>query len=80
MAKVFEVGKYYGAWDTATPPVKVIKRTAKTVTVQNEWDTWMMRIKVDWKGHEYVTDSKVPAEWRECYTYDTRFEKTVAED
>jgi hypothetical protein len=72
----FEVGGLYGAYDDAVPAVKVIKRTAKTVTVEDT-DTgtvFTMRVKVypnilDGETTEAATDSSVPAAWRECYTY-----------
>ena len=77
MAKVFETGKTYGAWDTGTPAVKIIKRTAKTATVEDNdlHEVWTMRIKTRDNGDEYMTDSRVPQAWREAYTYDTKFEQ-----
>lgn len=77
MAKVFETGKTYGARATGTPEVKVIKRTAKTATVEDDelHEVWTMRIKTHGNGDEYMADSRVPQAWREAYTYDTKFEQ-----
>lgn len=72
----FEVGKMYGAWDAAVPPVKVIKRTAKMCLVEDTelGNQWRMMIK-SYDGSEEMTDTSVPEGWRECYTYSTRFEQ-----
>jgi len=71
----FEVGCRYGTWDSAVPPVLVIKRTEHMATVQDELGVvWRMKIKQHETG-EYMTDSSVPHDWRECYTYDTRFKE-----
>jgi hypothetical protein len=44
-------------------------------TVQDELGVvWRMKIKQHETG-EYMTDSSVPHDWRECYTYDTRFKE-----
>lgn len=77
MAKVFETGKRYGAWGAGTPAIKVIKRTAKTATVEDDepHEVWTMRIKTHSNGDEYMADSRVPQAWREAYTYDTKFEQ-----
>lgn len=72
--KRFEEGKFYGAVDTAVPPIEILKRTEKMIQVRNDYCTWRMRIKVDWKGTEYATDSSVPYAWRECYTYMAKYE------
>ena len=67
--KQFEVGKKYGAMDTAVPPITILKRTPKTCMVANdEGLQWRMKIK-EMDGTEYMTDSGVPAEWQDCYTY-----------
>lgn len=75
MAMVFEVGKMYGAWDTGTPAITIISRTNKTALVEDSdtGECWRMRIKLHDNGNEYMTDSRVPAAWRECYTYEARF-------
>lgn len=72
MANRFEAGNSYNAMDTGVPAVKVLSRTEKTATVQDT-DTnevWRMRIKARDNGDEYMTDSRVPAAWRDCYTYE----------
>lgn len=74
MKKRFEVGKSYGAWDSAVPEITIIKRTEKTCTVKNDTATWRMRIRETDEG-EIMIDSSVPSQWRDCYTYDTRFEQ-----
>ena len=80
--KRFEVGGLYGAYDSAVPGVKVLKRTAHTITVQVYDDTYenpyfgpafTMRTK-QYGNHEEATDSSVPRAWRECYTYSTRWQ------
>ena len=75
MAKTFETGKMYEAWDAGVPAIKIIKRTAKTATVEDEdvQTVWTMRVQTYDNGDEYMTDSKVPAAWRDCYTYEAKF-------
>ena len=71
----FEAGKAYGAWDTGTPPIRVISRTEHMALVEDT-DTverWKMKIKKRTNGTEYMTDSRVPVAWRECYTYEAGF-------
>lgn len=75
--KRFEVGKTYGAWDSAVPHIQVLRRTEKTIWVRNDCSEWSMRIKIDDSDNEYVTDSSVPYNWQMCYTYDTAFEDEV---
>lgn len=72
----FEEGKYYGAWDSAVPPIKIIKRMTKMCLVENtEIGTqWRMKIK-DLEDHEEMTDTAVPQNWRQCYTYSSKFEE-----
>lgn len=65
----FEVGKTYGAYDCCVHPIRIIRRTERSVWVENDHYTWMMRVKLDADGNEIVTDSAVPPAWRECYTY-----------
>lgn len=74
MAKQFEVGKFYRAMDAAVPAIKILSRTAKMATVEDEdiHSVWRMRIKTRDNGDEYMTDSSVPAAWRECYTYEAK--------
>lgn len=77
MAKKFEVGKSYEAQDTGVPAIKIISRTAKTATVEDEdiHNVWKMRIKTRENGDEYMTDSKVPVRWQDCYTYEAKFNR-----
>ena len=72
----FEVGKSYGAGDTATPHITILKRTAKTCVVTNEeGNTWRMRLKeYEHEDTEALTDSAVPESWRECYTWYAKYE------
>ena len=81
----FEVGWSYEAYDAAVPAVKVLKRTPKTITVEDT-DTgtvFTMRVKVyknalaNGEEVEVATDCSVPAAWRECYTYVSYFCKEV---
>ena len=78
--KQFEIGKYYEAQDTAVPPIKVLKRTDKMITVTNDCTTWRMKIWLDSDGNECVTDSAVPVSWRECYTYKANYLTECQED
>lgn len=74
--KQFEEGKIYGAWDTGTPAIKIIKRTAKMCLVEDTitGNQWRMKIK-EKNGYEELTDTGVPQSWRRCYTYSTMFEQ-----
>jgi len=74
MAKKFEEGKSYNAQDTGVPAIVILSRTAKTATVEDTdiHTVWKMRIKTRDNGDEYMTDSTVPAAWRDCYTYEAR--------
>ena len=75
----FEIGKLYKAWDEATPAIKVIKRTAKTITVQGtdfqEDDIWTMRVKEHDNGDEWVHDSRYPDSWGDVLTYEANEER-----
>ena len=71
MGARFEVGRSYKANDSGLGCIKVLKRTEKSIRVRNDNGTeWMMRIKNDPAGNEYVTDSCVPQKWRYLYTYE----------
>ena len=74
--KQFIVGHEYGAVDTAVPPITVIKRTDKTITVVSEMYTSPKRMKIKkWaNGNEFATDTTVPYSWQECYTYSTEYD------
>lgn len=55
------------------PPITIIKRTAKTCVVSNDdGAVWRMYIK-EREDSEIMTDSAVPAKWRETYTYFAKF-------
>lgn len=73
MAK-FEVGKSYEPYAPEFDPIKVLRRTEKSIWVTNGQITWMMRIKVDEDGTEWATDSKVPMKWRDAFTYNAKWE------
>lgn len=75
MAYKFEVGCVYHSYDTGLDPVKIIRRTEKTIWVMNPYDKqkWQMRIKMDEKGNEYATDSKSPRKWRLEFTYKAEY-------
>lgn len=72
--KRFEVGKAYEPNDTGYDPIQVLRRTEKMILVRNRTSQWRMRIRVDYDGVEYVTDSTVPVGWREAFTYSARHE------
>ena len=69
MAAVFEVGKSYEANDPGYNPITVLRRTDKTIWVDNDQSKWRMRISHDADGNEMVTDSSVPYRWRDALTY-----------
>lgn len=69
MGKQFEEGHTYEATESGYDPITIIKRTAKSVRVSNGQNKWMMRIRLDKDGNEYVTDSCVSPKWREAFTY-----------
>ena len=75
MGDMFREGKSYEAADAGLSPITVLKRTQKTILVQNDrGTTWRMRLHTDSEGNEYVSDSSVPAPWRANYTYRAVFE------
>lgn len=68
--KEFEVGKSYYPNDRSYDPIKVIRRTEKSIFVLGgSGNTWRMLIRKGADGAEYVTDSSVPSHWRYCFTY-----------
>lgn len=71
MTYKFEVGSVYTPYAREFEPMKVIRRTEKTIVVKNVecGVQWSMRIKVDADGNEYAVDSKVPQRWRTAFTY-----------
>lgn len=61
----FEVGKRYFLDGDGFDSVLIVKRTAKTVTVQYHPErTYMSRIKIDADGTEWIHDPNVPKRWR----------------
>ena len=69
----FEVGKEYEANDPGLDPIKVIRRTAKCIIVDNGTSKWRMVVKIDEEGDEYVVDSSVPKKWQEMFRYSARW-------
>ncbi len=69
MSATFEVGKSYRANESGLAPITILRRTEKTVWVAASETKWMMRIRHDENGNEYVTDSKAGANWRDEFTY-----------
>ena len=65
----FEVGKKYEAFDSGLDGITILKRTAKSVKVSNGLNEWMMRIRVDENGDEYVQDSAAGKKWVEAFTF-----------
>ena len=70
----FEVGKEYEANDPGHDSIKVLRRTRKSIVVNNGRTTWMMRINVDEEGAEFVVDHSVPKKWQDAYRYSARWE------
>lgn len=70
----FEVGKSYEPYGSEYDPIKIIRRTVKTVWVDNGNTQWRMRVKTDEDGNEYVADSSVPLNWRDTFTYNAKWE------
>ena len=67
--KKFEVGHYYLCHDSGFDPIKVMRRTEKTIFVTNGGAKWRMRIRVDADGNEYVIDSSNPKRYRDIFRY-----------
>lgn len=65
----FEVGKKYESADWGLSKITILKRTAKSVKVSNGDYEWMMRIRVDENGDEYVQDSSAGRKWVEAFTF-----------
>ena len=75
--KKFEVGHYYECGDRGFDPIKVLRRTEKSIVVtSNGVHSWRMRIKIDEDGNEYVVDSKTPKSYRDIGVgmYSTKWE------
>ena len=75
MAKQFEVGKLYYRCDNGYDPVRVTRRTEKTIWVTDEHTnrSWMMRVRRFDDGTEWAVEYQVPKEWRDVARFDARF-------
>ena len=69
----FEVGMTYEAYDSGINPIRILRRTKKTVWVDNGQSKWCMRVMVDVDGNEFVADSTVPRKWKEAFTYSAKW-------
>lgn len=75
MAKKFEVGKTYEAYQREYDAITVERRTDKTLWVHNGSCSWRMRIRVDADGDEYVVDSSAGRKWADAFTYSAKWEQ-----
>lgn len=64
----FEVGKRYRWAISGYDPVKVVRRTEKTVWVDNGSHAWAARVKRDERANEYFVDSGVAKRHRDACT------------
>ena len=72
----FVVGECYEANEFGLDPIKVVKRTEKSVYVTNafkEKKPWRMKIHKDDYGNEYVADSYTPKSHRDCATWQAKY-------
>ena len=65
---VFEVGSSYECADTGYDPIKILRRTEKTIWVTNGGNPWAMRVRHDGSG-EYAIDSTAGKKWADAFTY-----------
>ena len=73
---IFEVGRSYFCYGgSGFDPIKILRRTAKTVWVDKDGVKWKMRVWMGEDGNEYVTDSSVPRKWRDEFTYCAKWVK-----
>ena len=71
----FVVGKAYAWGDDGLDPITVVKRTPKSIRIKApSGSSWMMRIRIDEDGNEYVVDSTVPKKWKDMYTCSSLWE------
>ena len=70
----FEIGKKYYWAESGFDPIEVVGRTAKSILVTNGHNTWMMRIKIDNAGNEYVIDSSMPKGYSDWFTCKAEWE------
>lgn len=75
----FETGHLYEGYAREYDPIRILRRTEKTMWVTNGRNSWKMRIRTDENGNEYAVDSSVPREWRDAFTYDAEWKKEVTE-
>lgn len=73
MTMIFEVGKEYYPCERGFDSIKILRRTEKTVWVDNGQSKWRMRVRKDENGNEYVIDSSVPQRWRDALTYKAEY-------
>lgn len=70
MARRFEVGKRYAPYGCGYDPIKVVRRTEKTIWVEDSTNVqWSMRVRIAKDGNEYAIDCTVPNKWRDEFTY-----------
>ena len=67
--KQFKVGSVYEPYQSEFAPITVLKRTDRTIWVDNGTAQWRMRVRKDADGNEYAVDSSVPMAWRDAFTY-----------
>lgn len=74
----FEVGKYYEYYDSGFDPMRVDRRTDKTIWVTNpSGHSWFMRIRKDEDGNEYAVDTvSAMNRWRDVFTISPKWECT----
>lgn len=69
MRRVFRVGEIYYPYQEEYGPIKVVRRTDKSIWVENENNAWRMKVYIDELGNEFAVDKSVPAAWRTAFTY-----------
>lgn len=70
MAKQFKVGKLYTPYMCGFDPIKVVRRTEKTIWCEDECGVqFSMRVRISKNGNEYAVDCTVPVKWRDAFTY-----------
>lgn len=74
MGKQFEVGKKYECANFHMHPITVLSRTKKNVTVNDGFDVWGARVKIDNDGDEYIQRSTIPLRYYGLQTYSASWE------
>ena len=66
----FEVGtEYYPTLD-GSDPIKILRRTEKTIWVSDGRNNWYMRVRTGGHGKEYAVDSSGKTKkYKEAFTY-----------